>query len=722
MKGRAPWFVWALLAAALVLRLAFLQQSATSPTFTAPIVAGGGHDLAARQLAAQGQLTSRAPEPSPFYGVFLALVYKVTEISIAARAAEALGVSATLEASIWGAKLLQSLLGVATCWLAWTLGRKRLGTSGGWLAAAFLAFYGPWLLFESQLAPTSLVGLSALVLILLFGAAERRPGPDLWLALGSVSAMATLLHPAFAPFLIVTWGWLIWHTRSEPGGWRTSLTAALCGLAAFALLSLPAQLFAARNLAYPEVSTEDPLDALYSAHRPACPPRLAASEDPERWTDDLGPWLSGLGTKAQQLLSSRELPGDLDLYLARQDSAILQAMVWRAGRFGFPWGLLLPLAVIGMVCQRRRLGAPLLLFSSFFFLSLLSSPADASARLPLIPALAVAAAAGSLEIYGALAHRRFRALAIATALGVATLALTTLPGPFCEESAYSPADFYYRVAQSQEARDLPVAAIDSYRQALAADSESPAVNFALAELLAGQGEFETAVEQYTASAEAAPGFLLARTRLAELLDRLGRPAEAIEHYRASLELDPTYAQGHRRLTRALLTSGRFQEALVPLERAAELDPRPAEDDYLRGTILLQAREPEQAAEALRRSLAISPSARAHEELGMAMIALGRYAAALVELEAAIALDPQSARAHDLAGGACLELGQLAQARDHYDRLVSLQPRDSGARFQLATALMRLGDRERAAFQFQEVLRLSPDHTRARSTLRRLRGL
>src|SRR5262245_48389225 len=89
----------AVVCVALLVRLVYLYQSADNPSFRAPIVDAGTFDRLARQLADKGTLSPDLFWQSLLYPVTLAGIYRGTGGSIVA------------------ARILQSLLGVATCWL-----------------------------------------------------------------------------------------------------------------------------------------------------------------------------------------------------------------------------------------------------------------------------------------------------------------------------------------------------------------------------------------------------------------------------------------------------------------------------------------------------------------------------------------------------------------------------------------------------------------------------
>ena len=89
---------------------------------------------------------------------------------------------------------------------------------------------------------------------------------------------------------------------------------------------------------------------------------------------------------------------DLDPYYARQHSSLLAALLWKAG-LAFPFGLVAPLALVGILSrlrvERQPLETALLLFAGCFAVqALLFSPADSGTRSLAAPALLIFAAVG----------------------------------------------------------------------------------------------------------------------------------------------------------------------------------------------------------------------------------------------------------------------------------------------------------------------------------------
>ena len=101
--------------------------------------------------------------------------------------------------------------------------------------------------------------------------------------------------------------------------------------------------------------------------------------------------------KAYYLLNAYEIPSNMDLYYVISDTSPLLAVLAL-----FSFGILLPLAVVGLVFGKydRHAAVPVFLFEIPFALVLLAFFITARFRAPLIPILCVFAALGASTIWG----------------------------------------------------------------------------------------------------------------------------------------------------------------------------------------------------------------------------------------------------------------------------------------------------------------------------------
>ena len=74
-------------------------------------------------------------------------------------------------------------------------------------------------------------------------------------------------------------------------------------------------------------------------------------------------FIGGLVGKALRFISSREIPRNVDVYVMSNWSKLLGILAWKVGGFGFPFGVLLPLAILGAIAARREISAPFWLLS-----------------------------------------------------------------------------------------------------------------------------------------------------------------------------------------------------------------------------------------------------------------------------------------------------------------------------------------------------------------------
>ena len=137
--------------------------------------------------------------------------------------------------------------------------------------------------------------------------------------------------------------------------------------------------------------------------------------------------------KTVEFASSRELPRNEDMYVARRYSRLLSALIWKAGAFGFPFGILLPLALVGIVRHAKRIPAPVYGFLLLYPAAIIGVFVSGRYRIPVVPILAVPAAAGALYCVDLVRGERWpRAAAIAGAVCVVAAA-TSAAGPFAVE-------------------------------------------------------------------------------------------------------------------------------------------------------------------------------------------------------------------------------------------------------------------------------------------------
>ncbi len=552
---------------ALLTRAVYLFESSSNPTFFAPVVDSETYDRLASAFAAGHELTADFFWQPPFYPLFLGVVYRLSGSSI-----------------VW-AKLLQALIGSATCLLTFHLGRIVFDRRAGLLAASVLALYGPLIFFDGELLATGWAAFWSVTLILLLLRTRRSDRLPAFLLLGACGALSVLTRPTFLPFFAAGVVWLaaalIRESKPEPRAVAAKLSLVVVG---FLAVSAPAAHWS--RLASGRLSilpASGGLNLFIGNNRDAAstiairpgweweeltrqPQRFGVSRRQDTGRFFRGQALEfvrnhplefvvGLANKTGHFLSSRELPRNVDVYTYREWSVVLRTLVWSAGGFGFPFGLLLPLAGIGLVLGHRKLPAPILMFLLLYPASVILVFVSARYRTPVVPILAVLAASGVLDLGRRIRRKEWARLALAAGVAASLVLLGTLPGPFPQERADYRAELYYSVGtRAMNAGDLD-GALEHLGRAVEIQPDHTDARNHLGITYTKLGRLPLAAECFEQAVRDDPDFLTARINYGRLLAAMGRLDEAAAQFRVGLEQQPHNAELHERLGVVLNRSG-----------------------------------------------------------------------------------------------------------------------------------------------------------------------
>ncbi|MFH1746276.1 MAG: tetratricopeptide repeat protein [Planctomycetota bacterium] len=671
---RVPVIGLAIFAFALLVRLAYLHEVSESPAFEIPVVDSRTYDELARALAAGSAMDQQFFWQPFFYPFFLYLVYALSDVSIVA------------------AKVCQAIVGAVTCLLTYRLGRRIFDRNTGILAGVLTALYGPLIFFEGELVAAGWAAFWAVTLILLFLHAGAKL--SLWrcLILGICGTLGVLTRPTFLPFLLGGCVWLIFPWRRAATEWRR-VALGLATVAAGGLLcAAPVAVQCWRLTGHLGILPSSGGINFYIGNHPdSC--ELVTLRPGEEWdrlaqlprqygigdmweqqdffygqtreylaTNPLG-YARGLLRKTLQFANSREIPRNVDVYMFRQWSGLQRVLTWKAGGFGFPLGIILPLALLGLLQSWRRVPGPLVIFLLLYPLAVVLVFVTARYRVPVLPALCVLAAAGGLSVVRLVGARRWRPLALAGVPVVGILLLSWLPGPFCEEDQPFEAELYNGMAGRQIRFGQPDQARTFLHEALRWDPENGNAHHNLANLMLLEDQNADAVTHYQAAVRLKPGRASAHASLGIALARLDRHPEAESAYRAALQLEPDDPVVHYNLGRALGAMGRFPEAAAEYHEALRLKP----DDT-----------------------------RFRCNLGMALAAMGRDDEGLAQLYQAVNSDPRFVPARMILAQMLRRQGRTDAAIEQLQEALRIDPRNAAARRELEAIRQTTGEREPSA--------------------------
>ena len=675
-SGRAPeraerggWHLPAIFGLALAVRLLHVWQLRSAPFFGLTMGDAQSYHAWGLEILGGDWLGNEVFYQAPLYPYFLGAAY------------------ALFGPDLLAVRLVQSVLGAASCVLLAVAAGRLFSRAAGIAAGLMLAVYAPAIFFDGLLQKASL-GLFLLCAVLaLLSRLIARPAPwRAWIWPGLVLGALLLTREHALIFVLAVLGWL----AASEGAPRDRIGRAGALVLGLALAVLP---IAARNaLVGGEfvLTTAQFGPNFYIGNNPAADgtyrplvfgrgdPRferqdatqvaereLGATLTPAQvsryWTaqaldyirTDPAGWLRLAGRKAVLALNAAEV-ADTEDQLSHADWSFPLRMTGYAWHFG----VLAPLAAAGicLTWSRRRQLLLLYLMLGAYAASVVLFAVMARYRYPLVPLLIPFAAAAVTELprlVGAGWNRRV------LSAGAATIVVLV----FC---------------------NWPVLSMDDMRAVTALNVGTE---------LQARGRLDDAAVQYRQVLALTPDDALAHSNLGTALSALGRPAEAVGHYERALALAPDDADSHSNLGNALVALNRTDDAIASYRRALAIDPGSAEAHGALGMTLQAQGRLDDAVAHLRRAAALGPAgAEMLNMLGVALASQERLEEAAAEFRRALAVDPGSVDAHVNLGTALHLQGDLEQAVAHYREALRIDPGAEGLSDRIDAALAALADR------------------------------
>ena len=610
----APYAVFAV---ALVVRLAYMLQIERSPLFAFPVVDARSYAEQAARLAA-GDWLGRGQGPfwqPPFYPYFLGVVRAIFP-----------------EGFFRAARIAQALLGSATCALAYLLGRRffgakeggedgahqggnaeagresgdRTGRVVGLAAGLAAAFYGPLLFFDGELLPASLatvLDMAGLVLVL---RAIEVPTPRRFAAAGAVFGAAALTVPTVLTFVGAAALWIVLTLRRRGDAWPHALARAGTFAATVALVIAPVTLrnalvgrdrvlisynagvnfYLGNHSDYPHTIHIRPgwewddvvgLPVAAGVTRPSAQSRYFFSR---AWTFVRGnprAYLVLLARKTAEFWRGVEVGRNQPIYFWRRYSPLLAATLWKRG-IAFPFGVVAPLALVGIALALRRRDAVLGIgFVAIYGASVIAFFPGARYRIPVVPVLLVFAAYAGVRIHRGWRARRTGTWApAAAAVAVLLVACNVRTPPMDMEGN---ADVHYNLGNAYARAGRYRAAMREFGRAVELDPGYWEAWLNLGSTRAVLGDAAAARKIFRKVLAAEPRRPEAWLDMAQAWAVGQQPDSARAAYRRALELDPTRRDAYVELIRLYVQRREYDRAEALLERARQV--LPADADLLR---------------------------------------------------------------------------------------------------------------------------------------------
>ena len=655
MSRRELGVAGGLLLLALVVRLVYLEHGEDNPFFAAPVVDAHSYVVQARQLVEVSWVGDKPFWQPPLYPYFLALIYAV---------------SGDL---YWTPRFIQCLLGAASCALVFGIGRQVFGIRVGLLAGAMACLYGPSIYFEGELLPTALaVFLNLLLLFILLQSGRR------WrqaLAAGLVQGLAIVAVPNAALLAPCA---CLWYWKSAERAVRSKLVWCLLFAAGASAVvgSVTARNWAVSGEFIPlswnggvnfYLGNHPDYDRLVGIRpgpewealmeQPLAAGQVGYAERSAYFYRQAGDWITSapgdfvrlLGYKAFLLVRGEEIKRNQDVYFARTYSWLMGVLLWKIHHCAFPFGLLGPLAAVGMVLawRHRPQAGLLLLCTGAYSASLLLFFITGRYRLPLVPLLLLFAGYALVWLVEQRRDRQWRLLGIGLAfvllLGIAANAGLRPADPLAD------AEIHFDLGRVQAQRGQYAAAVRSFGTAVQFDPNYLRARHNLGAALAAMKRYDEAEAVYRQALAQAPDDRGLHLNLAALYRATGRYEQAAEHYRRVLAKKADAA--------VFLALGRVYKRMGATERAREAFAAALSGDEVR--------------------------AQAANELGLIEVRQGALERAVDYFAMALKAAPNNHLTAFNLGVAYHDLGQFDKAAEFYRLTLSLAPEYAKAQRALA---------------------------------------
>lgn len=519
------------------MRLLHIWQVSDSPYFNAPILDAARFDQTAWRIAQGNWFGEEAFFQAPLYGYFLAFIY-----------------------SIFGhiyliPRLVQAILGALTAWMVFRLSCRYFDRKIALTAGLIVSFYGPLIHYCGQLLIPTLFVFFVTLFLLQFDSLRKRQTAREYIIGGVLLGLAAVTRPNILIFFPLAIIWIFFTLKDRGSG-------VLLFIAGTALVIFPVTV---RNYIVSKdvvlISSQAGVNFYMGNNTQASGFTGWVPGTSRDWWDEGYPetigiaeraighqlkpsqvsaywwkrsfleisempmrWFGLILKKTRYLFAGYEISDTEEIYYQRRFSGVLAILLWRYV-LAFPFGLLLPLSILGLILSFRwREQSHWLLFQVSYALSVIIFLVTARYRLPLVPIFSIWAAAGMVLPFRRARGKKIKEWVIIGSVFGSLLVLLNL----------NP-----RLGRSTELFDGALAAGIKYLEG--GQYEKAA------------GAFREAVSLDSTSSRAANGLGVA-------LINLGRTAEAKSVFERVLYLDSTLIHARNNLARIQQQVGEYAAA------------------------------------------------------------------------------------------------------------------------------------------------------------------
>ena len=691
---RDTLLVFGLFLLALVIRLIYLNQIKLNPYFDTPQIDALWHHDWAKGIAAGEWVGREVFFRGPLYPYFLGIWY------------------ALFGESFYLPRLIQIIIGSLSCVLIFLLAKKLFNRTTGIIASVIACFYAPLIYFDAELLIPVLLIFLNLSLFLLLLSAEVRLKKRWWLLAGIMLGFSAVARPnilIFLPFVLLWICIAFWEKNKN-----RIVPSALFFLLGSILIISPVTI---RNWAVGKdfvlissqgginffignnyesdgkTATAAPGSLPYDGYKDniwitsvklaekSAGKKLKPSEISDFWfkqgldfiqTHPLR-YLGLLGKKLYYFWNSYEIESNKNIYFFSRWSSLLRSLLWDH-LLRFPFGIICPLAVLGIILNAKRWKKYFLLYAFVFSytLSVILFFVTSRFRLPVVPFLLIFAAYSIYWLVDRIRNRQTRPFLVSLSILIPLLLITN--SNFFEVEGTDLSRTYNNLGIVYNKKGWHESAIAIYQEGLEINPNSAELHRSLGHTYHKKGDGQKAVGEYEQAVYLDPHMATAYSDLGYIYDLMDRDEEAFQAYRKALEIDSTLVRAHVNL----------------------------------GFLFEKQKLYEQAVNAYRKALEFEPEAAGiHNDLGNAYAKMGSKDLAAAEFKRALELDPDYVHAHTNLGNIYFEKGEYQMAITQYGTALRLDPKMIKAYRNLAITYLKINQPYRAIQVLRDGLKANP---------------
>ncbi len=626
--------IWGLvvLVVAFAVRLVYLTQMQDSLLFDTPIMDSEYHDQWAQAIVAGGDFTGGVFFRAPLYPYFLALVYR------------------TFGHDLLILRLIQFLIGSLSCVLVYLLGKRIFNRLTAVIAGVTAGLYGVLIYFEGELLIPVLLVFLDLIWILALLWTDRRPSYARWGLCGVLLGLSALARPniLLVGAAILVWMIIVFRRRAEKLRSSAVLYAICFALGAMLIISpvtvrnyikghdlvlIASQggmnFYIGNNPQSDGASAVLPgarttwwgsyLDAKEMAEK-STGRNLKPSEVSRFW------YLQGLKFATGEPLrflyltvkkfilfwNGNELSNNRDFYFFARSAPILKLLIWRFILY-FPFGLIAPLAIVGIILahRERKKVAILEIFLLFYMLSIIFFFVTARYRVPLIPIFVLFSAFAVDRSILLIRQKRLLELGKYAAIFLAVCIPINLKLPGYSEA--NPGQAHYALGVVYAGKGDVARAAEEYRRALSYDPGLSQAYVNLGSIHGDQGEHELALEYYRMALENGADSAFVIYNIGIEYHNQGQLDLAGKNYELSLSMRDDNPGAHYLLGEIYRRKEMLEDAIREYQSTIRWDSSHAMSFYRLGMIYRQLGDDQRAIDNLEEFLRLWPGEPTQKE-------------------------------------------------------------------------------------------------------------